>query len=234
MPGQVVKVHAGADKRQFVDVRPSLKRAVPVDDDDEQGTTTVAAPFIEEDLPIIPSVPVGYPQGGGFFISVPLQPGDFVLLVFCERSIDRWVETASKGNQRAVSPGDVGTHVLEGAIALPFGPAPRAELLDNISATDLVLAHKSGPGVRVKPDGTICLGVEAPAHKAAIDNLVEAELDRVKNDLASLKSAINTALSGINVVAGGAFSGSVVAGPFSSTFNPSSPGHVGSAKVKLE
>jgi Phage protein Gp138 N-terminal domain len=154
MPGQVVAVQAGALGRQFVDVRPCLKRSLEVDDDDPG----VTAPFIEEELPTLPRVPVGYPQGGGFFVSLPLQVGDFVLLVFCERSIDRWLATASKARQAAVSTGDVGLHLLDGAVALPLGPAPLRELLGHVSGTDLVLGHVSGtPLLAMAADGTVTL-----------------------------------------------------------------------------
>jgi hypothetical protein len=146
MPGEVVRVFADAtNKGQFVDVLPSLQRAAF----DELG-----AP-VNETLPIVPMVPVAYMQGGGFFISVPLAVGDFVLLLFAERSIDQWLQTAHKHSQRAVDPGDVGLHPLEGAIALPCGPAPRPELLAGVDALDLVIARAGGPQLRVQHDGTV-------------------------------------------------------------------------------
>jgi hypothetical protein len=146
MPAEVMRVHeGGTHKRQFVDVLPSLQRQAR----DEDGV------LIDEVLPIVTMVPVGYMQGGGFFISVPLAIGDIVLLVFAERSLDHWIETARKRSQRAVIPGDVGTHTLEGAIALPCGPAPRADLLEGVDAADLVIARQGGPELRVTPGGIV-------------------------------------------------------------------------------
>ena len=152
MPGQVVAVYADAkSKHQFVDVRPCLRRALPADDDNPK-------PFVEEDLPVLPRVPVGFPQGGGFFVSVPLNKGDFVTLVFAERSIDRWIATARKQNGATISTGDIGTHSLDGAIALPFGPAPAGELLEGVSGSDLVLGHVSGtPLLKMSSSGTCTL-----------------------------------------------------------------------------
>jgi hypothetical protein len=152
MPGQVVAVHSDAkSKRQFVDVRPTLRRCLEAEPDS-------AAPFVEEELPVLPRVPVGYPQGGGWFVCWPLKPGDFVTLVFAERSIDRWIATARKSRQAAVSTGDVGTHTLDGAIALPMGPAPSAELLQHVDAAKLVLGHASGtPMLSFAEDGTVTL-----------------------------------------------------------------------------
>ena len=34
--------------------------------------------------------PVGFPQGGGFFISMPLKVCNVVTVVFAQRSIDTW------------------------------------------------------------------------------------------------------------------------------------------------
>ena len=155
MPGQVVAVHATSGlKRQFVDVRPCLRRAIETELGELGSDPSV--PFREEDLPILPRVPVAYPQGGGFFVSLPLQVGDFVVIQFSERSIDRWLTSARKNRQSTISTGDLGQHTLDGAIALPLGPAPLGELLEGVSGTDLVLGHVSGtPLLSMGTDGTV-------------------------------------------------------------------------------
>lgn len=157
MPGQVLAVHATAGfKRQYVDVRPCLRNAIETELG-ELGTDP-SVPYREEDLPPITRVPVAFPQGGGFFVSLPLQVGDFVLLVFSERNIDRWLTSARKSRQGTVSTGDLGQHTLDGAIALPLGPAPLGELLEGVSGTDLVLGHVSGtPLLTMGSDGTVTL-----------------------------------------------------------------------------
>ena len=157
MPGQVTAVHASSGtKRQFVDVRPCIRNIIETDLG-ELGTDP-SVPFREETLPLLPRVPVAFPQGGGFFVSLPLQVGDFVLIVFAERSIDRWLTTARKSRQATISPGDIGQHTLDGAIALPLGPAPLGELLEGVSGTDLVLGHVSGtPLLSMGADGTVTL-----------------------------------------------------------------------------
>lgn len=155
MPGEVVLVHTDdKSKRQFVDVRPSLRRAVETDDDSDDPSV----PFVEEDLPILPRVPVGYPQGGGWFMSVPLAVGDFVWLMFAERSLDQFIASAAKNRQRAVSTGDIGTHTLDGAFALPCGPAPRSALLEGVIGDELVIAHVSGtPKLSMAASGDVTL-----------------------------------------------------------------------------
>ena len=168
-PAEVMRVHEGEHKRQFVDVLPSLMRTVP----DEDGE------LIQEALPVLPMVPVGYMQGGGFFISVPLAVGDIVTVVIAERSLDQWIEVAKKSSQRAIDPGDVSTHSLEGAIALPCGPAPRSALLANVSATDLVIGHDSGARLHLSPSGVIHAGDEAGAEFVALAGKVATELPGV-------------------------------------------------------
>ena len=151
MPAEVLRVHAGEHGRQFVDVQPSLQRRAP----NEDGV------MVDETLPVVPMVPVGYMQGGGFFISVPLAAGDFVLLVFAERSLDQWLQTARKGSQRAITPGDMGTHTLEGAVALPCGPAPRSALLEGVHAQNLVIGVTGATAakqIHITPDGAVLIG----------------------------------------------------------------------------
>ena len=226
MPAEVVRVHAGANKLQFVDVLPLLQRSV-LNEDGE---------LVDEALPVLPSVPVGYLQGGGFFISVPLAVGDIVTLIFAERSLDQWIETAKKGGKSPVVPGDVSTHSLEGAIALPVGPAPRSALLNGVSATDLVIGHDGGARIHITPGGVIHLGDAAGADFVALAAKVATEFERIKTDLTLLKAAIGAGLTGVGV--GAAASGTAGAAAFTGapgiSMFPSSPASVAATKVKAD
>ena len=64
---------------------PVLKRVLP----------NLDGELVSEQLPVLSDVPVLFPRAGGFFISFPIQPGDFVQLVFNEVSIDDWMAGAS-------------------------------------------------------------------------------------------------------------------------------------------
>jgi len=172
MPAEVLRVHAGEHGRQFVDVQPSLQRRAP----NEDGV------MVDETLPVIPMVPVGYMQGGGFFVSMPLAAGDFVLLVFAERSLDQWLQTARKGSQRAINPGDMGTHSLEGAVALPCGPAPRSALLAGVHETDLVIGHVTGSRIQITKDGYVLTGGTTDHDFVAL----AAKVDKIIADLHSV------------------------------------------------
>lgn len=166
MPGEVVAVRAGAtDGRQFVDVLPMLQRVVV----DEDGVP------LSEALPVLQMVPVAYMQGGGFFLSLPLRVGDTVLLVFAERSLDSWIQTASPGARTPVVPGDLSTHTLQGAVALPCGPAPRAALLAGVDATDMVVGTSDGTILaRFRADGSVTIA--EGTDYVALANLVATEL----------------------------------------------------------
>lgn len=172
MPAEVLRVHAGAHGRQFCDVQPSLQRRVP----NENGE------LVDESLPVVPMVPVGVMQGGGFLVSVPIAPGDVVLLVFAERSLDQWLQTARKGSQRTINPGDVGTHSLEGAIALPMGPSPRAELLQGVHATNLVIGV-DGPTtagqIHITPAGEVLVGGPGATQPMVLGAVLLAKLEAI-------------------------------------------------------
>lgn len=169
MPGEVVAVRSSSrDGRQFVDVLPTLQRSV-VDADGEP---------LDEALPVLQMVPVGFVQGGGFFLSLPLRIGDVVLLVFAERSLDTWIENAIPGARTPVVPGDLSTHSLQGAIALPLGPAPRAALLAGVDGSDMVLGLADGTVLaRFGRDGSVSFA-EGDGGYIALSNKVDDFISR--------------------------------------------------------
>jgi hypothetical protein len=186
MPGQVVSIYADAQtKRQFADVQPCLRRALATDDD-------ALEPLAEESLPVLPRVPIAYMQGGGWFVSLPLKVGDFVLLIFAERSIDRWLAVAKKNSQATIATGDIGPHTLDGAIALPVGPAPIGELLDGVSATDLVIG-KSGGGMLISiGDSLLQLGATSGTDFVALAGLVKSAVDDALSKIWTHTHIVNT------------------------------------------
>lgn len=81
---------------------------------DESGTR------VSESLPAIPDVPVMFTGGNG--ISLTVQKGDVVLLVFASKSLDRWSRLG-----REVDPKDTRCHDLSDAIAIPSLQASRVD-----------------------------------------------------------------------------------------------------------
>lgn len=182
MPAEVVAVRSGgADARQFVDVLPMLQRAV-VNEDGEP---------LDEALPLLQMVPMGTLQAGGFHLSLPVRVGDVVLVVFAERSLDSWIETARPGARSPVVPGDLSMHTLQGAIALPLGPRPRGALLQGVDASDMVIATVDGTVLaRFKQDGSVLFA--EGAQFVALANLVFDELSKLWNAVNSHTHAVAT------------------------------------------
>lgn len=107
-------------------------------------------------------VPVIFPGSGKSMMTFPLNVNDTVLLIFSQRSLDKWKSTK---NSNAVNPEDFRKHDFSDAIAIPgLFSFPRA-INDAVKHTlthdtdDLVIAHNIGTAqeneVRLKQDGTI-------------------------------------------------------------------------------
>lgn len=90
--------------KQTADVLPVVRRPLQASD----------GHVGHEDLPVIPNVPVLQARSGGFFVHLPVEAGDTVLLVFTSDSFQMWRESGS-----VVNPGDLRRHSLSNAIAIP-------------------------------------------------------------------------------------------------------------------
>lgn len=152
-----VKSYDAAD--QTAELEPMIKRPVPLDD----GTWT------SEALPILPTVKVQFPRGGGGTVAItwPLEAGDCVLVHVAIYSFAAWLRTGEPGD-----PGDLRIHHLSNAFAVP-GVAPNDQTLDQ--ATDAALVIEAG---------TIKLGKNA-AQFVAMANLVTANLNALVTTLNS-------------------------------------------------
>ena len=107
--------------------------------------------------PLVANVPVVAPAGGGWSVSLPLEAGDPVLLVFSQRGLTgfkRAHERAAPDADRLMAMGD--------AIAIPgFGPISITE----VSTDGIVLQSNDGTeyialepgGVRIKTSGIVAI-----------------------------------------------------------------------------
>lgn len=160
LPGKVVKYDAA---KQVADIEPQIRRTLA----DADG-----AP-VNEDLPILPCVPVEWPRGGGFFVHLPLAVGDTGLVVFSERSIDTW---RAKGQLTAA--GDRRTHGLSGAVFRP-GLSPSSSVIADADAAEMTLGLDGDSLVRIKADGTVEIGGES-FDFVALAGLVKSRLDTLQ------------------------------------------------------
>jgi hypothetical protein len=124
-PGVVVK-YDSATRR--ADIQPSLKREMP------DGS------FME--FPILPETPVLFFGTKKYAIHIPLEKGDEVLVVICERSLDKWKETGGKGIEEK----DPRRFDLQDCVAIP-----------GLQAVDFIPVNESGLNIvhKTAPDGDL-------------------------------------------------------------------------------
>jgi hypothetical protein len=134
IPGRVERYDAA---KQVADVLPMIRRAVPKAD----GSYTY------ETLPVLPSVPVAWTRGGGYYMHFPLAPGDFVWLNFSEVGTAHWRETGDVS-----PPGDLTRHSLSYPVAHPV-VAPVADAFADAPSGEAVLVVPPGGSLRVSQEG---------------------------------------------------------------------------------
>lgn len=162
-PARVESYNASANT---VTVTPVLWRQIPTDDGD----------YVAEALPQIPDVKIAWPRAGGFAITFPIQPGDFVMLVFGDAPLGAWRQNGQPGD-----PGDPERHGLSGAMAIP-GVYPDKQNITSPSTTNMVLGKIGTAAAQIEITPT---GVNLGA--GANDNVV------TKADIAAIKLAISGA-----------------------------------------
>ena len=93
-----------------VEVQPAIQGVVTGSDGTEQ--------FVN--MPLLVDVPLCFPSGGGFLITMPLAVGDEVLVVIASRCIDAWWQNGGVG-----VPIESRMHDLSDAFAIPgpFSPS---------------------------------------------------------------------------------------------------------------
>jgi hypothetical protein len=184
-------------------VRPAV-RLHRIDEDTEER--------IAERHPAIPQVPVARPQFGSYFeLECPLQAGDHVLLLVCDRSIDGYVQTGNADN----IPQDVRRFDWSDAVALPVW----------------VRSHEQATArVVVATDGTITVeGTNVKLGASAIKAVALAP------DVATNLTAIATTLSPLAAAwAATQPAGGPVTAPPATPIVPYTPTSTASTKVTSE
>jgi hypothetical protein len=188
MPGVVVKYDPVT---QTADVLPLVHRPY-INDDGSRGSDV---------LPVLPGVRVMFPRGGGHFVSFPLLPGDGVLLMFMDRSIDDW-EVGS--GTVPVDPEETRQHDLSDAIALP-GMFPLPKVIKDVIATSAVFGKEKGAQVRSTGAAIEITTAGLPASVGgyvAMANLVAANLALIATAITGLGGSYTpTAVASTNLKA---------------------------------
>lgn len=162
LPGKIQKL---SNDRKKADIEP-LIRSRFINYSGEQQV---------EDFPIVPDVPMCNLQAGEFFISMPVNVGDHVMMIFCDRSLDLFLSSDGE----VTDPLDVRTHDLTDAIAIPC-LYPFSSMVGNTSSTNIVIGKDGGSQIHVK-SGEVALGSETPSDAVALASKVQAALDSIVN-----------------------------------------------------
>jgi len=165
LPGKVEKYDAQLQK---ADVKPLIQEPY-INEDGTEGL---------DDLPVLTDVPVWFPRGGGYFLSLPVQTGDNVLLIFNDLSIDNFM--ASVGS-RSLDPVDLRKHDISDAVAIPgFYPFPK-NIKDTI-ASGAAFGKEGGAMMRATGAAmeAVTGGAPAAADFVALAAKVLAELTKIQ------------------------------------------------------
>lgn len=117
-------------------VKPTLKRKYV---DDDQAI----------ELPVISRVPVLFPRTADAHLALPIAAGDYVMLVFSERGMARWLD---KGG--TVDPEEPAMFALNDAVAIP-GVFPTDEAPARNGADDSVELANGTSYIEIKASGEI-------------------------------------------------------------------------------
>lgn len=135
MPGRIESYDQAT---QLAKVKPLFKRKYAAED----GAV---------ELPIISNVPVIFPRSANAFVRLPVAAGDFVQLLFNERSLDRWLDAGKESD-----PLDPSKFDLNGAVAV-LGLYPKGEkFAANGDAGSLELANGQ-TYIEIKESGEVVI-----------------------------------------------------------------------------
>ena len=209
---------------QKANIKPLIQRLVATESGEE----------LVEALPVLPQVPVIFPRTAAYHITFPVAAGDHVLLVFNERSIDKFIA----GNGEDTDPDEYRMHDLSDAVAF-LGFYPDAKAISELSADSLALGHVDGVSVHVAPD-KIELGERNASDAAVLDSALQTELGRVKNELTTLVNDITVLKAAftawvVNPLDGGAALKAAAAAWYGAILSPpATPGTTASTLVTIK
>lgn len=163
LPGIVRSYDASS---QTAEVELALTRPLPAEDENDEEDTF-------ETLPVLPSVPVAWPRGGGFYFHCPLTDGDSVLVVFCESDTNAWRNSGGVSD-----PSVTLRHTLSGPVAIP-GLYPRNDTLADADGSNATFGSDGGLKVTVTSSA---LEVDGNSDAAALASKVD-DLQSNLNDL---------------------------------------------------
>lgn len=151
MPGEVVAYDASTRR---ADIQPAIMKK------DRSGDVGARAQ--------IPGVPVLFLGGGGFTQTFPVNKGDEVLLIYSQRSIDRWATIGG-----VVDPRDGRKFNASDALAIPT-PMSAPKVVEALETVAFFGLADGSSGFKVHDDGKIEIGTDGAELLAIVDDLGDA------------------------------------------------------------
>ncbi len=156
-----------------------------------EAELAVKSPFFRGDgerdydtFPVIPAVPVVWPRGGGYVMTLPLQPGDFVWLMFSEASLAEWRTTGQVSEPTDARRHSIGyPYAIPGAFpdVSPLSPEPTQDIPNR--TTKMVIGADGGNAQIVIDKNPLApmiqIGRDA-SDFVALATLVQTALDAIR------------------------------------------------------
>ncbi len=173
----------------------SAQLAIKASVSNQTGDTTTTS------LPMLVDVPICIPNAGGFALTLPVQKGDEVLIVFGSRCIDGWWQ--SGGTQEQM---EFRMHDLSDGFAI-VGISSVPNVIPNISATNAQLRTKDGGTfIEITPSGAV--NITAPeALSITSPNVTMSGTLTVQGVIVSNEDVISGGISGKSHTHSGVTSG---------------------------
>lgn len=103
-------------------------------------------------LPLLVGVPVRFQKSTSYSITFPIVPGDHVLVIFAERSIDNWL---LEGGVKP--PQDIRRHSLSDAFAIPM-MYDQNDVIPSFNSSDLEIKSNNGnTKITIDTAGTVTI-----------------------------------------------------------------------------
>jgi phage baseplate assembly protein gpV len=187
MPGVVSAVDLD---KQTVSVQPSVRGKSVAPD----GTQS------DVNLPLLVDVPICWPRGGGFALTLPVAVGDECLVVFGDRCIDSWWQSGGTENVQA----EARMHDLSDGFAI-MAPTSQPKRLSSVSTSNAQLRDEDGTTyIEINPNGGVRISTQNNVDLFAPNVNVQATTVDVKATNVTIDSSSTSTIKGGTVKIEGA------------------------------
>ena len=138
------KVLSYDSNKQTVDVKPMIKRLIGHSDSSESS----------EPLPVIYGVPVLFYRTKNTSFTLPIKKGDFVILHFCDSSIDNFYSSSGQDSD----PDEFRKHDLSDAVAVPCF-FPYSSPIPDVDSNNVSIGFHNGVKIDLTDSGEMKISV---------------------------------------------------------------------------